>query len=53
LFVAGGAIGSFAGVRVAGHLAKQKQLLARLFAGLVAGVGLYLAISSFARALAA
>jgi uncharacterized protein len=53
LFVAGGAIGSFAGVHVAGHLAKQKQLLARLFAGLVAGVGLYLAISSFARALAA
>jgi uncharacterized membrane protein YfcA len=50
LFVAGGVIGSFAGVRIAGRLARRKQLLARLFAVVVAGVGLYLAISSFARA---
>jgi uncharacterized membrane protein YfcA len=42
-FVAGGALGSLFGGRVAGHLAGRKQLLSRVFATIVAATGLYVA----------
>jgi uncharacterized membrane protein YfcA len=42
LFVAGGIIGSLFGGRSAGRLAQQKQILSRVFSGIVASVGIYI-----------
>ncbi len=44
MFVTGGVIGSLFGGGVAGRLAKQKQTLSRVFAGIVATVGLYVVL---------
>jgi len=41
MFVIGGVIGSLFGGGVAGRLAKQKQTLSRVFASIVAIVGIY------------
>jgi len=44
VFVAGGVIGSLFGGGVAMRLAKQKQTLSRVFAGIVASVGIYVVL---------
>ncbi|KQZ00749.1 hypothetical protein ASD45_07690 [Pseudolabrys sp. Root1462] len=41
LFIAGGALGGFAGTRLARHLAGHKHALTRVFSGIVIVVGLY------------
>ncbi len=41
LFVAGGALGGFAGIKLAHHLASHKRVLTLIFAGVVIVVGLY------------
>lgn len=47
LFVAGGALGSFAGVRAGMHFSKRKRLLVHIFAFVVALVGLSLVVDAF------
>lgn len=42
LFVAGGALGSWLGGRVAGRLASRRGLLTRIFAGLIIVVAIYM-----------
>ncbi|HWM80893.1 MAG TPA: sulfite exporter TauE/SafE family protein [Pseudolabrys sp.] len=49
LFIAGGALGGLAGVRLAGRLAARKHTLTVLFASLVIGVGCAVAASAFLR----
>lgn len=44
MFVVGGVVGSLLGGRAAGRLARNKQALTRVFAGIVAGVGLYVIV---------
>ena len=44
LFVGGGIGGSLFGGRLASTLAQQKKMLARIFAGIVAGVGSYVVV---------
>lgn len=46
MFVAGGVFASLFGGQVAARLASQKQLLSRIFAGIVAGVGVYVVMRS-------
>jgi uncharacterized membrane protein YfcA len=46
LFIAGGIIGGLIGIRLAGHLAIQKNALARIFSGTVITVGIYVVIRS-------
>jgi uncharacterized membrane protein YfcA len=41
LLVGGGAAGALAGTRLNAHLARRKDLLARVFAGFVIAAGLY------------
>lgn len=48
LFILGGAVGSFTGIRVSRHLATQKHLLSMAFAGIVITVGIYIIIHSLA-----
>jgi len=45
-FIAGGALGSFAGVRAGAHLSTRKQLLVHIFAFAVALVGLSLVVDA-------
>jgi len=47
VFILGGAAGGLAGTRLARHMAGRKELLARVFAVTVAGVGLYVAARGF------
>ena len=49
LFIAGGAVGGFAGTRLARHLSGHKNALTRIFSSIVIAVGLYI----IARAVAA
>ena len=46
LFIAGGAIGGFAGTRLARHLSGHKNALTRVFSGIVILVGLYVIVRS-------
>ena len=46
-FIAGGALGSFVGVRAGVRLSKRKQLLVHIFAFAVALVGLSLMMDAF------
>jgi len=41
MFIAGGAVGGFAGTRLARHLSGRKNALTRIFSGIVIAVGLY------------
>ncbi len=41
MFIAGGAVGGFAGTRLARHLSGHKNALSRVFSGIVIAVGLY------------
>lgn len=41
LFILGGAVGGFAGIKLAGRLAAQKRALSLVFSGIVAVVGVY------------
>jgi uncharacterized protein len=43
LFIAGGAIGGFLGIKLASALSKERRLLTRIFAAIVATVGFYVA----------
>lgn len=44
VFVAGGAVGSLFGGRIAAKLAQDKRTLARVFAGIVASTGMYIVL---------
>lgn len=44
LFIVGGALGSFVGLRASTALAAKKQMLSRTFAAIVAAVGLYVVV---------
>lgn len=44
MFIAGGAIGSLFGARIATRLATRKQALSRTFAGIVASAGVYMVV---------
>ncbi|MBF9233808.1 sulfite exporter TauE/SafE family protein [Microvirga alba] len=48
LFIGGGLIGGLGGVALGKHLARRKQILGTLFAGLVITVGIYVAIRGVA-----
>jgi uncharacterized membrane protein YfcA len=48
LFILGGALGAAAGTWLAGKLAPRKKLLNRVFAGVVAATGIYVAARGFA-----
>jgi hypothetical protein len=48
LFVLGGALGAAGGTWLAGKLAPRKKLLNRVFAGVVAAAGIYVAARGFA-----
>jgi uncharacterized membrane protein YfcA len=41
LFIIGGALGGFAGIRLGQHLGRQKHALSMTFAGLIIAVGIY------------
>jgi uncharacterized membrane protein YfcA len=43
-FIGGGILGGLFGARLAGHLAARNRLLAQVFAGVVAAVGLYVVV---------
>lgn len=51
LFVIGGVVGGYGGVRAATALATRKRLLALAFSAMVAAVGLYMMARAFARLL--
>ena len=53
LFVLGGAVGGFLGVRLAGKLASRKRALTLLFSGVVAMVGVYIVARGIATLIAA
>jgi len=44
LFIAGGIVGGYAGIRLAGKLAGDKTRLTYVFSGIVAIVGLYVIV---------
>ncbi|HZS65261.1 MAG TPA: sulfite exporter TauE/SafE family protein [Xanthobacteraceae bacterium] len=46
LFILGGAVGGFGGIRLGRHLAAYKQGLSRTFAGIVTAVGLYVIVTA-------
>jgi uncharacterized membrane protein YfcA len=46
LFIVGGALGGFIGIRLAHHLAGHKHALTRIFSGVVIAVGIYVIVKS-------
>ncbi len=48
LFLAGGVVGGFGGMRAAIHLSRSKGLLTRIFAGVILAVGIYMILRSIA-----
>ena len=46
LFIVGGALGGFVGIRLAHHLAGHKHALTRIFSGVVIAVGIYVIVKS-------
>lgn len=44
MFVGGGIVGSLFGSRVTARLAQRKQMLSRVFAGIVANAGFYVVV---------
>ena len=51
LFIVGGALGGFVGIRLAHHLAGHKHALTRIFSGVVIAVGIYVIVKLAARGL--
>jgi uncharacterized membrane protein YfcA len=47
LFVLGGVLGGFAGIKLAGRLAAQRRMLTIVFSAIVAVVGCYVALRGF------
>ncbi len=48
LFLAGGVVGGFGGMRAAIHLSRSKGVLTRIFAGVILAVGIYMILRSIA-----
>ena len=46
LFIVGGALGGFIGIKLAHHLAGHKHALTRIFSGVVIAVGIYVIVKS-------